>query len=75
MKQNIDGKMKNSLETLSRLSGSYAQWKPADKTLQDAHAHAKSQWDAMKKKIESFRQQLQEIPAQWKKYQMKYVFQ
>lgn len=71
MKQNVDGKMKSSLDTLTRVSNSYAQWKPEDKNLQEAQAHAQSQRDAMRKKIEAFRQQLQEIPAQWKKYQTK----
>ncbi|XP_068085330.1 muscle-specific protein 300 kDa [Anabrus simplex] len=65
--------LQHCLSNMAKLSSQYTQWKPGDNTLSDAYDRAETQWKGTAQRIELIRQQLQQIPAQWKTYHQKYA--
>lgn len=60
--------VEHCIENMKKLSETYSKWQPQDKTLSDAVTSAEQQWESLAQKVEHLRQQLYQIPAQWKTY-------
>lgn len=60
------------LENLKKIATTYSQHHPSDKTIVEAVAKAEEQWKSLNSKVETLRQQLDQIPEKWERYNRKF---
>lgn len=61
------------LHNLKKITIGYSQQYPADKSLEEELKRCEDQWSTTINRIETFRNQLQQIPAKWDCYKKKFV--
>lgn len=60
------------IQNMKKIAESYTKWQPTDTSLNEAIVTIEHQWASTAQKVEHLRQQLQQIPAQWKNYHEKF---
>ncbi|XP_017768073.1 PREDICTED: nesprin-1 [Nicrophorus vespilloides] len=60
------------LENLKKISTTFAQYRPEDQTLLEAYSRAEQSWKTVNVKVESLKDQLDQVPEKWNKYYEKF---
>ncbi|XP_070139488.1 muscle-specific protein 300 kDa isoform X14 [Drosophila kikkawai] len=72
MQQDAVPRVERCLQNMQRLAQAHRQQQPGDISLDQAYDNAKSQWELLSNKLGDMRQTLQQIPAQWQGYHVKF---
>ncbi|XP_064211053.1 muscle-specific protein 300 kDa isoform X18 [Tribolium castaneum] len=60
------------LENLRKIAATYTQHHPGDKSIVESFAKAEEQWQGLNTKVETLRQQLDQIPQKWEHYNTRF---
>ncbi|XP_070067953.1 muscle-specific protein 300 kDa isoform X15 [Drosophila takahashii] len=72
LQQDAVPRLERCLQNMERLAQAHRQQQPGDISLDQAYDNAKSQWQLLSNKLGDMRQTLQQIPAQWQGYHLKF---
>lgn len=72
LQQDVVPRLERCLQNMQRLAQAHRQQQPGDISLDQAYDNAKSQWQLLSNKLGDMRQTLQQIPAQWQGYHLKF---
>lgn len=64
--------IEHCIENMKKISETYTKWQPQDSSLKETVQNVEKQWENLAEKVENLRQQLYQIPAQWKTYKDKF---
>lgn len=66
------GETQHCLENMKKIATTYTQHHPNDKTILEGFDKAQQQWNNINTKVETLRQQLDQIPEKWDLYYQKF---
>ncbi|XP_032294435.1 muscle-specific protein 300 kDa isoform X26 [Drosophila virilis] len=72
LQQDAVPRLEKCLQNMQRLAQAHKQQQPGDISLDQAYDNANAQWQIMSSRLSDMRQTLQQIPAQWEGYHLKF---